>query len=238
MATFRKKLDRVVSSQTRILSESYEFTLPVINHAASFASAIELQSTLVEGALLNITRFGSQALSVPSGQYLIWTSDKDNTQLIRSEDISRYPEAFDRPADTFEIRTKDLINNYHSVEKVLAEDDDSGEDYTSKTRKADRTALHAAKQNSGMSEEELGDACGVHRSTISRLMRKPRETKGSADPGGRNPSIQVAAKLASVLQTGVESLFPDLLTRKPKTRGANRKSGKTKGLGKKKRNSK
>lgn len=230
MSTLRQKLDRAVNSQLRLLAEKYEFEVP--NSQFAFESPAELRSILAEGSMLNITKIGGMALSVPAGQYLIWSSDKDNTTLIRSEDVSRYQEAFNKSDDTVEIRTKDLIDNYHSVEKVLAEDtqeETSGSTkrsrFGSQKRKVDRTALQAAKENSGMSEEELGDACGVHRSTISRLMRKPREAQGAADPGGRNPSIEVAAKLANVLQTGVESLFPDLLTRKSRKRKSTRKSG-------------
>ena len=235
MSGFRKKLDQAVKAQFKVMSEQREFAMPVVSREAVFKSARELQSTLVEGAMLNITKFGSLALAVPSGQYLIWASDKDNTQLIRSEDISRYREAFDRSDDTIEVRTRDLINNYQTIEKVLAESGKSDDAFASKTRKVDRTALHAAKENSGMSEEELGKACGVHRSTISRLMRKPREAQGSADPGGRNPSIEVAAKLSSVLQTGVENLFPDLLTKRTKSKKKTRKSGATASKKKKKK---
>lgn len=93
----------------------------------------------------------------------------------------------------------------------------------------DRTPIVTAMQQMGHTVTSLADACGVDPPAISRILRVPKET--GKDPGGRNPSIGLAAKIASELRMEAEALFPDIFGGKqklePKKVKANRGSGNT-----------
>jgi len=54
----------------------------------------------------------------------------------------------------------------------------------------------------------LADAVGVDPPAVSRLLRTPKDRQG--DPGGRNPSIGLASRIANELRMDVEALFPDI----------------------------
>jgi DNA-binding XRE family transcriptional regulator len=103
----------------------------------------------------------------------------------------------------------------------LAESDESKESETSdnsdnttgintniKMSTVDRSPIVRAMQQRGMTESDLADAVNVDKSTISRILRTPKDTQG--DPGGRNPSIGLAASIANVLKMDAESMFPDI----------------------------
>ncbi len=69
-----------------------------------------------------------------------------------------------------------------------------------------RTALWQAMQRANMSVSELADKVGVDKSTISRLLRDVKD--GPGDPHGRNPSVAVAQKIASVLGVDIDQVLP------------------------------
>lgn len=110
------------------------------------------------------------------------------------------------------------------------DDEDQQANFTSRfdVGNIDRNAILQAMKDQNISVTDLADKVGVDKSTISRYLRKP-DAHGQGDPGGRDPSIQNAAKLANYLRTNIQSLFPDLFKvgRKQKKRKANRGSGVT-----------
>ncbi len=71
-----------------------------------------------------------------------------------------------------------------------------------------RTPLLNAIKDSGHTLTSLAKAVGVDTPMISRLLRLPKDTAG--DPGGRNPSIQLAGDLCRVLRMDPASAFPDI----------------------------
>jgi DNA-binding XRE family transcriptional regulator len=73
-------------------------------------------------------------------------------------------------------------------------------------KKVTRTSLWSAMQQSGMGVDDLARAVGVDKSTISRLLRDVQQ--GPGDPGGRNPSVGLAHKIAQVLGVDVGEVLP------------------------------
>lgn len=220
-----------------------------VSSLRGFNTPRELQSHLVEGALLNITKLASRALSVPCGDYMVWTTDAGHTMLVPVAADKTNNDVFEAHGKTYDIITKDLVHNWVSVEKVLAEElppptnshdeppsdhggrgqmpgemqddqegvqttDDSdvpeGNQFKSRIDMStvNRTPIVRAMQQHGYTVSSLANAVGVDPPAISRILRTPRDTQG--DPGGRNPSIGLAARISNILKMDAEALFPDI----------------------------
>lgn len=92
------------------------------------------------------------------------------------------------------------------------EDDDSGDgEFGSRIHMAtvDRSPIVRAMEQNGHTVTSLAKAVGVDPPAISRILRTPKDDR-RGDPGGRNPSIQLAADIARELKSDSESLFPDI----------------------------
>lgn len=72
----------------------------------------------------------------------------------------------------------------------------------------ERTPIVRAMQQRGHTVTSLANAVGVDPPAISRILRTPKSTQG--DPGGRNPSLPLAARIAGELKMDAEALFPDI----------------------------
>lgn len=213
----------------------------------AFSSQTDLQQFLMEGALLNIGKLSSKALSVPCGEYMVWVTDPGHTVLMATKPSQ--PEVYEHKSQSYEIFTHDLLNNWGTVEKTLNERfpaggamDDSpneapegpesfgGDDEASdtqekpkgdgkptgkspfpskiQTQSVDRTPIVRAMEQHGHTVTSLAAAVGVQPPAISRILRHPKDTQG--DPGGRNPSLGLAAKIAHELKMDAEAMFPDI----------------------------
>lgn len=226
--SFSKKLDRRLN--TIAIEEEVNTIIDTLFSNNGFDNISEFRNYLTEGALLNINVLASKALSIPSGQYMVWATDAGTTMLVPCKTTNR--EVFENHR-TETIHTSRLMQQWNKINKILAEseDDESTDGIPQRIDMStvDRDPFARAMERQGHSETSLADAVGVNVSSISRLLRKPKS--GHGDPGGRNPSINLAAKIGNELKSEVESLFPDIFKkgrsdmkqRKPKS---NRGSGK------------
>ena len=193
----------------------------------------QLINYLNEGALLNINTIASKALSIPSGEYIVWVTDVGHTMLVPTEDKKTYGEVFEGLQGQYEILTPALLQHWSKIERVLAEEqessfggsensggseeDNSGEfgdtsagPIQSRVDPADidRPPMLRAMEDRNFTVTSLADAAGVQPPAISRLLRTPKDRQG--DPGGRNPSMGLAAKISKLLRMDPTALFPDI----------------------------
>jgi antitoxin component HigA of HigAB toxin-antitoxin module len=204
---------------------------------------------MTEGSLLNIGKICAGALSIPYGEYMIYATEAGHTMLVPVR--SRPHEVFEDKGPQYEVLTHKIISNWYDVNKVLSEDENEEEmpetaaaksdskesefekhQFTSKVDPADidRNPMLRAMEQQGETVTSLADKIGVDKSMVSRLLRTPQDRQG--DPGGRNPSIGTASKIAGALRLDVEALFPDIFgmqtaEAKPKEVKATRGSGMT-----------
>lgn len=212
-----------------------------------FNSPGELRNHLMEGALLNVTALASKAISVPSGEYMVWMTDAGHTMLVPMDREPNNIEVFENSNRGYDIITNKIIRNWNKFEKTLSEDtpnkddeedkeeDDKGNDEDDDSERipdtvdmstVDRPSIANTIYDKGYTITSFANAVGVDTPAISRLLRTPKATKG--DPGGRNPSMDLASKICDRLNLDPASAFPDIFRRrsksKPRKRG-NRGSG-------------
>ena len=98
----------------------------------------------------------------------------------------------------------------HNLKKVILKKNKIPNDNSSKIKMStvDRSPIVRAMEQHGHTVTILAQACGVDTPAISRILRTPKDTQG--DPGGRNPSIGLAARIANELKMDAEALFPDI----------------------------
>jgi DNA-binding XRE family transcriptional regulator len=249
---FYKKISKAVT-EDRII-EDFDLLLGNSISRSSFNSSEDLQKYLTEGAMLNVNSFGSKILSIPSGEYLVWLTDAGHTMLVPASESQKTKEVFENTRASYEVFTNDLLKSFIGVEKTLTEaenkDDVPGDEDEQKKENEekdisftlnvdrsdiDRTSILQAMEDQGLTETELAERVGVDTPAISRLLRKPKP--GPGDPGGRNPSIGLAARICSVLSMDPRSAFPDIFSKderpKAKKTKANRASGSGTGRSKK-----
>ena len=225
---------------------------------SQFKTKKEFNQCLTEGTLLNVGKIGARALSIPCGEYVVWANDPGHTMLVPLDATKPNKEVYSE-MEHYDVLTLDLLNNWDKVSRTLAEytqilEDDDDDDDASDTSAAaadderdeegqyqsridkksvDRHALARAIEASGKTEQEIADAAGVDKSTVSRWLRVP---KGGAnkDPGGRNPGVANLGKILKVLPgLDAKQAIPDVLgglarstskSKKTKTRGSGQKN--------------
>lgn len=234
--SIRAKLDRLFAKDPVV----EEFSELINNSIAinRFDNQKELAEYLCEGALLNIGKIASNALSIPSGEYIVWVTDVGHTMLVPTKEVKKSSEVFESNEDRYEILTPRLLQNWNVIQRVLAEDDEpwnpshgpmdrghtsesgaeedtdekesSGKQIKSRVNPADidRSPILRAMEDRGYTVTSLASAVGVQPPAISRLLRVPRDTQG--DPGGRNPSMGLAAEISKALRVDPTALFPDI----------------------------
>lgn len=227
MSMLEKKIDaRLVSNSTM---QAVDEMLSIAMSEGRFDHPSDLNSYLTEGAMLNIGVLAGRALAIPHGEYMVWMSEAGHTMLVPvaarpGEDLYK-----EHAQEKIEVSTNKLLANFDKISKTIHEEADGFEsdEFVLSVDKStvERTALMNALERAGMSVTELADACNVDVPAISRLLRKPKDTTGRNDPGGRNPSMQLAATIAQVLSTTVENLFGDIFTKAAKKGGKKKRKG-------------
>lgn len=214
---FLEKLSARLNEES--MAASFDRLLTASTKPGTFANSKDLKSYLTEGALLNVTAFGSQAFSIPAGEYMVWMTNSNNTMLVPTKNQPN--EVLESRGAQYEIFTKDMLANPLGFAQTLdenfgmspfseADEDEDGGEFISNVdeESVDRTALLRAMQTKELTETELADRLGVHVSAVSRLLRKPQ--KGPGDPGGRNPSMKLAGRLCKELNIDPGIAFPDI----------------------------
>lgn len=253
--TLPEKLERLFKDDQ--VTEEFNILMGTSMSQNRFDSPHELDSHLTEGALLNINKVSSKALSIPAGEYQIWLTDVGHTMLVPTQDQNNYSEVFGEFKDKYEVLTPDLLNNWFTVERVIAEEDESWnpthqpeerghtdeagneeeteeKDTSGKQIKSrvdpgdiDRPPILRAMEDRGYTVTSLATAIGVQPPAVSRLLRTPKDVQG--DPGGRNPSMGLAAKISQILRMDPTALFPDIFggtsEYEPRDQPGNRGSG-------------
>ena len=221
-------IDKKISARLEVHTER-SIVEELIDNATSskrFDSVDDLLGYISEGAILTVGEIASESLGIRPGQYLIWQCDDEVTTLT------------DMAASTKKkISTDTLLQSYTSLSKNITEEsEDSGKEpefnLAIDKDTVDRTSLLAGMERSGHTVTSLAKAVGVDPPAISRILRKPR--KGRTDPGGRNPSLGLAAQVCDELKVPVTKAFSDIFGKKseykPKSVKGNSQSGQNKGL--------
>lgn len=230
--SIKTKLDRLFTDDP--VTEEFGTLLDGSLSPSRFDNKGQLADYLCEGALLNISRIASKALSVPSGEYMVWVTDVGHTMLVPTQNKTAYSEVFEGLQDQYEILTPNLLQHWSGVERVLSEEQEPGmqfgSDSGSEASKSggedgettgaspiqsrvnpgdiDRPPMLRAMEDRGFTVSSLAQAAGVQPPAISRLLRTPKERQG--DPGGRNPSMGLAATISQLLRMDPTALFPDI----------------------------
>jgi len=228
-ASIQSKLDKLFIADA--VTEEFGTMLNGSLSPVRFDSQKQLANYLCEGSLLNINYFASKALSIPAGEYMVWVTDVGSTMLVPTKN-ENFAEVFEDQKTQFEILTPNLVQHWSKIEKVLAEDfgQDSAEgggggggESGDKTDNApegsaissrvdpadiDRNPILRAMEDRGFTVTSLATACGVQPPAISRILRTPKDRQG--DPGGRNPSMGLAAVISKNLRMDPTALFPDI----------------------------
>ena len=240
------KLNNLFLEEPDQIVEEFDMLIDASMSLARFDNQSELASHLTEGALLNINTLGAHALSVPAGEYLVWVTDVGHTLLVPTQDKKAYSEVFGEFKISYDVLTPTLLNNWPKIERVLKEEEPPPESNGEESNEADDTEMPKgqriqsrvnpadidrppilrAMEDRGHTVTSLARAVGVQAPAISRILRTPKKKQG--DPGGRNPSIGLAAKISSVLRMDPTALFPDIFGA---ARYEPRKSRKNRGSG-------
>ena len=216
--------------------EGFDHLLAAATESNTFSNSQELQSYITEGALVNVNTFGSGVFSIPSGEYMVWLTDAGHTMLVPTDQLTRTPDVFENSEHGFEISTRDMLKTFTGFGRTLTEaDEEEPEKDEERDRErdrdrdedkpesrdfslavdastVDRTPILRAMEDQKFTVTELANQCGVDPPAISRILREPQP--GPGDPGGRNPSIELAAKICAILSMDPRSAFPDIFTKK------------------------
>jgi len=196
-----KTIAEKLNGQIAPINESDQEILDLLNTCVSpqrFDNKLELKDHLSEGALLNVNVLGSKALSIPSGEYVVWAIDAGHTMLVPTNLINNGQDVYTKTEDKYEITTPSLLNNWNKVEKVLSESilededldssyttDEDDEDYEDEEGEEgeDETSMAAGQFQSGI---QMGT---VDRSELARALQSQGMTeKELADKVGVDKS--------------------------------------------------
>lgn len=121
------------------------------NSPWSFKSSTQFKSNLTEGLILNVTKLASNALSIPSGEYVVWTTNARSTMLVPTTEAKADSSdvVVDQPAH-FDIVTTDLLGCWNKVERVIGEAnsgyDDAGGNYENPASGSERIGRPSLKK--------------------------------------------------------------------------------------------
>lgn len=218
--------------------------MSLLSHSLSparFHSPQELKNHLSEGALLNVSVIGSRALSVPQGEYMVWLTDAGHTMLVPTTEKRGSGEVFEQSLDGYEVQTRDLLQNWNRLERVLAEGNEVPGQQNLQQGGNQENIEQPEGETGDPDEGKAGefqstiDVSTVDRTPIMRAMQDRGFTVTSlaaecgvdppaisrilrtpkdtqGDPGGRNPSMGLASQICNTLRIDPTAAFPDIFS--------------------------
>jgi transposase len=88
--------------------------------ACRFNNKEEFTQYITEGTLLNVSRIGAKALSIPCGEYVVWANDAGHTMLVPLNTMKPDQEVYSEMGH-YDVLTPNLLNNWDKVNRTLAE---------------------------------------------------------------------------------------------------------------------
>jgi len=88
--------------------------------ACQFNNKEEFTQYITEGTLLNVSRIGAKALSIPCGEYVVWANDAGHTMLVPLNTTKLDQEVYSEMGH-YDVLTPNLLNNWDKVNRTLAE---------------------------------------------------------------------------------------------------------------------
>lgn len=220
---FSKLLESKLAEVDTYLDDSAQEIRDLLAHATSparFDSLLALQEHVTPGALLNVNSFVSQAITIPAGEYVVWSTNNDRTVLMPTGTKTVGEELVSVP-QTYELHTRKLLGFWDKLERVIGEDDWRGK-RPGRIHPLDRKVASAVT-SSGKSQEEIADAMGVDPSTVSRWMTDDEKA-------GRTPTLAHAGQMADLVGADPDAVFRELETA-PAPSVTTHKRKKTRGSG-------
>lgn len=226
----RRLNDRLNVINSIDASNELDGLFEITSSVGRFDSLKEFKNHLREGALLDVSVIASKALSIPQGEYAVWATNSGTTILVPTS-APKPGDVVTRENPQYDLHTSQLLGSWNRITRTItertADDEESGNGNLERDKGSDhfdtpptyrpegpytfgskikRTNLWQAMKDRGMGDTELADAVGVDKSTISRLLRKVN--KGKDEPGGRNPSVELAMKISKVLGVPIDMVMP------------------------------
>lgn len=167
----------------------------------SFKSQRDFKDNLMEGLLLNVTAIASKFLSIPSGEYVVMVTDPKQTMLIPASESHAPDDVItDSKNDHYDIHTKDLVNCWNKLERVIGEasPDRGVPDYDKPLRGTDRIGRPALKKKV--------EAAGGVRATAEKVDLSP----GDVSKHVNNQQFEISGDSARAYMNGIGADPDDL----------------------------
>ena len=109
----RTILEKLISRLDEEIAEEFD-------PACRFNNKEEFTRYITEGTLLNVSRIGAKALSIPCGEYVVWANDAGHTMLVPLNTTKSDQEVYSEMGH-YDVLTPNLLNNWDKVNRTLAE---------------------------------------------------------------------------------------------------------------------
>ena len=103
------------------VSASLTEMMRVATSDTRFDSPEEFAEYLTEGILFNVNRLISRAISIPQGEYMVYSISPEKAMLVPTANLSVQETDFTTTPQKFEIHTNRLLSCWNKAERLLRE---------------------------------------------------------------------------------------------------------------------